>query len=355
MTSYYVTVFVAYYLLAFFFQYNGKNIRKIRNQDYVLILGCIGLSLWAGFRDINYWADTIAYVNSFKEDIVPIWNYNISMQSYRYVERGFFFLGVVAKTFSDNVHIYFLFIAAISMLLLYKDLRKYTYYPLWGLSVYVARFFLGRHMMQIRSGLCYLIILWGLQYIQKKQFWRFMLVVALAYTLHHSAVLAIPAYFICNTIRLKKYHIIIGLMVAFLIGAFGQDFIHSIVEDNASDMVYQDYIKGGTKGFAEGSGLLNPMLYFQSFILLVYTFLEKKLAPLSKYYYTYRDCYFYSTLILIIFCTYKVLSGRTSTMFATVEIAIIPALVHLFNKRNRALAFVCLGVILTIIFYLNVR
>ena len=75
---------------------------------------------------------------------------------------------VLSKTFIDNIHLYLLFIASISMFFLYKDVRKYTFYPLLGLSVYVARFFLGRHMMQIRSGLCYLVILWGLQYIQKR-------------------------------------------------------------------------------------------------------------------------------------------------------------------------------------------
>lgn len=355
MTSYYVIFFVVYYLLALALQYNGRNIRRKRNQDLVLFFACLGLALWAGFRDINYWADTNAYANSFHEDAVAIWDYSFSAHSYRFSEKGFFFLGVIVKTFTDNVYVYFLFIAVISMFFLYKDIRKYTFYPLLGLSVYIARFFVGRHMMQIRSGLCYLIILWGLQYVRRKQFWKFLLVVALAYPIHHSAVLAIPVYFICNTIRLGKSHIVMGLAIAFLIGAYGQDFVHSIVEDNASDLMYQDYIKGGTKGFAEGLGLANPMLYFQSFILLTYTFLEKKLAPLSRYYYVYRNCYFYSTLILIVFCTYKVLSGRTSTMFATVEIAIIPTLIHLFNKKNRPLALVGLGVALTLIFYMNIN
>ena len=354
MTHLYVSFFVVYYLLAIGIQYNGRDRIRLRNQDYFLILSCVALALWAGFRDIFFWSDTVAYTSSFTLDAKSIWEWSPTDHTNRYVERGFFFLGVIVKTFTDNIHLYLLFIATISMFFLYKDIRKYTFYPLLGLSVYLARFFLGRHMMQIRAGLCYLVILWGLQYIQKKKLWKYLLVVALAFPLHHSAILAIPAYFICNSIRLKKYHIVLGLIVAFMIGAFGQDFVHTIVEDSVSDLTYDDYLEGGTKAYVEGLGLANPMLYYQSLILLLYTFLEDRLSPLSRYYYTYRDCYFYSTLILIVFCSYGVLSGRTSTMFATLEIAIIPALIHLFNKKNRVLALFGLGAILTAIFYMNI-
>ena len=57
-------------------------------------------------------------------------------------------------------------------------------------------------------------------------------------------------------------------------------------------------------------------------------------------------------MILICFCTYKVLSARTSSMYATLEFAIIPSLIYLFNKKNRMFAFFITGIALTYIFYL---
>ena len=139
-----------------------------------------------------------------------------------------------------------------------------------------------------------------------------------------------------------------------LIGIFGQGFVHSIVEDNASDLnIGTRYVDaGGEKIQLEGLGMRNPMIYFQSFILIAYTFLEKRLAPVNKYYHILRVAYLYSAMILICFCTYKVLSARTSSMFATLEFAIIPSLIYMFNKKNRLFAFIITGLALSAIFYM---
>ena len=171
---------------------------------------------------------------------------------------------------------------------------------------------------------------------------------------HRSCIIAIPLYFVCNWIKIKKWHVCVALAVSFLIGLFGQDFVHYLVEDNASDLsIGNRYIDaGGEKNQIIGLGIRNPMIYFQSSVLLAYTFLEKRLAPLNKYYYIIRTAYLYSAMILICFCTYKVLSARTSSLYATLEFAIIPSLIYLFNKKNRMLAFFITGIVLTYIFYL---
>ena len=95
------------------------------------------------------------------------------------------------------------------------------------------------------------------------------------------------------------------------------------------------------------------MIYFQVFLLLAYTFNEKKLRLTTPHYVTIRNAYFYSTLLLITLSCYTALSGRTSSMFATLEMVIIPSLVLMFHKRNRAIAYLGMGVALTAIFYMN--
>ena len=85
---------------------------------------------------------------------------------------------------------------------------------------------------------------------------------------------------------------------------------------------------------------------------MIYTFLENKLAPITKYYYVIRDGYFYSTLILITFCSFTALSGRTSSMFATFEFSIIPSLVFLFEKKERTAALILTGIALIEIMYM---
>lgn len=343
------------YIILLFFSVFGEHSLNSKNKDHFLIILCFFVALIPGLRSMA-WPDSLVYVTSFVNEVKPIYEIDFNKSSQFYNELGFFWLGFIVKTFTNNPTFYLLFISAITIFFLYKDLRKYSIYPILGLFVYVARFYFNRNFMQIRAGLSYLLIIFATKYIQERKFWKFLLVIFVAYQFHHSAIIALPVYFLCNWMTLKKWHICVGLAFAFIIGAFFQGFVHTLVVDNASDLnISSDYIEGGAKGYVEGRGLANPMIYFQTLILLAYTFLDKRLVNIDPYYYIIRAGYFYSTVILIMFCTYAVLSGRTSTIFATYEIAIIPSLIMLFNKKNRALAYMLLVVILSAIFYMYMQ
>lgn len=345
-----VVVFFIFFFVAVALEMKGNK----KNRDTVLILACIILAIGAGFRDIYYWPDTFVYVLSFREHTPTIDSFSISDKPFGYSEMGFYFIQVIIKTLIDNATVFFLIISAISFYFLYKDIKQYSIFPLIGLCAYIARFIIGRNFIQIRAGIAYVVLMLSIKYIFEKDWKRYFLIVFIAWTLHRSCIVAVPLYFVCNWIHVKKWHVYVALVFSFLVGIFGQPFVHLLVEDNASDLsIGSRYIDaGGEKKQLVGLGMRNPMIYFQCIILLTYTFLEERLAPLNKYYYILRNAYLYSTMILICFCTYKVLSARTSSMYATLEFAIIPSLIFLFNKKNRMLAFFITGIALTYIFYL---
>lgn len=343
-------VFFLFYMFAVYLETKGG-----KNRDVMLITACFVLALLAGFRDTS-WSDTGVYVWSFQEHTPSLFDFSFSDTPYGYNEKGFYFLQVLVRTVTDNYSIFFLVVSSISFYFLHKVFKRYSIFPLVGLCVYISRFLVGRNFIQIRAGLAYAILMLSIKYILEKDWKRYFFIVFVAWLFHRSCIMAIPLYFICNWVNVKKWHIYVALAVSFLIGIFGQGFVHSIVEDNATDLNigirYTD--AGGERIQLEGLGMRNPMIYFQCFILLAYTFLEERLAPLNKYYYILRNAYLYSTMILICFCTYKVLSARTSSMFATLEFAIIPSLIYLFNKKNRQFAFLITGLALTAIFYMYV-
>ena len=322
---------------------------KTEQKTIVLALACIVLSFGVGYRGL-FWPDTIGYKLFFEQYTNNLGNYSISDKPMGYSEKGFYFLGVLVKTYTDNYQIYFLFIGVLSMFFLYKDLNKYSIYPLIGLCAYLARFFMNRNLVQIRAGLAYLIVIWGIKYIHEKKMWHYILLVWIASLIHFSAWIALPLYFICNWIHIDKKIILLGLGFAFIIGGFFQETVSTFVIDNASDLNVTTYTQGSY--ITEAKGLANPMIYFQCFLLLAYTFLEKKLSPITTYYKEIRDSYFYSTLILITFCSFTALSGRTSTMFATLEFAIIPSLVFMFEKKERNFALLFMAVLLIGIMYM---
>lgn len=344
-----VVLFFVLYFVAVSFELGRK-----KDRDVMLALACVLLAIVAGFRDIYKWPDTVVYAISFWDYTPTFWDFSIPDKPYGFPELGFYFLEVFVKTFTSNETVFFLFVSGLTFYFLHKDIKQFSVFPLIGLCAYVSRFFIGRNFIQIRAGLAYAIVLLSIKYIQEKDWKRYFLIVFIAWMIHRSAIIAVPLYFICNWMKLKKWHVIVLLVFSFIVGIFGQGVVHSLVEDNASDLnVGSKYTDaGGETKQLEGLGMRNPMIYFQCLLLLSYTFLEKRLAPLNKYYYIIRTAYLYSTMILICFCTYKVLSARTSSLYATLEFVIIPSLIYMFNKRNRVFAFMVTGVMLTGIFYM---
>ena len=331
----------------------AQNIANKSTRMNVLYMLFFMLALIAGSRGLDF-SDTGAYTYAFQNEAPTLVNYSILSKSMYYDEGGFFFLAVLVKTFTSSPRVYLIVVALVTMFIMCVNDKKYSVYPFIGLCVYVARFYMGRDFIQIRASLSYALLFWAIQYIYEKKMALYFLWVFIAYQFHHSAVVAIPLYFLCNWVDLKKWHIVVGLIIAFIIGGFYSDVVRMYVEDNASDLnISSDYTTGGTQAYVEGKGLLNPLIYFQSVILLLYTYYEEILAPQNKYYYVLRTGYFYSTLILIVFSTYAVLSGRTATVFATLEMAIIPSLLSIVNRQDRSYVYFIIGVAITGIFTMN--
>ena len=339
-----VLLYIFFYLFAVIVELS-KNV----NKNAILAIACLALAFFAGLRDPSRWADTIVYVMSFTDYTNPLYEWSPTDEPFGYSEYGFYFLGVIFKTFSSNVTAYLTFIAALTFIYMYKDFKRYCYYPIFGVCAYISRFYLARNLIQIRAGLSYAFVLWAVQYITHRDWKRYFFWVFVAYLFHHSALLAVPLYFLCM-IRIKKWHIVVGILLAFILGGIYTEPVRWMVSDYAEDLNVTSYV--GDE-YQREWGLANPMIYFQLFLLLFYTFSERTLRLTSEDYYTIRTAYFYSTFILISLSMYTALSGRTSSMYSTLEMAIIPTLINTFMKKNRVVAYIGMGVALTAIFYMN--
>lgn len=338
-----VIAYVFFYVFALF----AEEV-KAKNKTVILMVTCVVLAFMAGIRDIYKWPDTIVYAISFSEHTHSLSEWTSLDNPYGYGEYGFYFLGVIFKTFSSSVTGYLLFIAGLTFVFMYKDFKRYCYYPLFGVCAYISRFYFARNFIQIRAGLSYAIVLWSVQYITKRDWKRYFFWIFIAFQFHSSAILAVPLYFLCM-VKVKKWHIVVGIIIAFILGGVYTETIRDLVADYAEDMNATTYV---TTQFQREQGLLNPMIYFQLIILLTYTFNERLLKWTSEDYYTIRTAYFYSTFILISLSMYTALSGRTSSMYSTLEMAIIPTIINTFMKKNRIVAYLGMGVALSIIFYL---
>ncbi len=341
MTIYYI--FILFYALSVFITEN-----KYKYQNLFLILSCIILTLLIGARE--NWADQAGYLIDF-ENAPLIWDLTYMSSPSVYVEKGYFYLASLIKTIYNDSRFYFLTMGGISMFLLYKSLKEYCIFPLIGLCDYIGRFLINRDFIQMRSSLTILLIILAIKFIHENKAWKYFITILIAYQFHHMALLGIPLYFLYK-IKITKNVILIWIFIALILSQTLAVYISGAVNAWSEDLNYQTYTKGIY--VEEALGLANPMIYFQIAILLLFTYKEETLKFSTKYYYLFRTGYFYSTIILIFFCDYWALSGRTATMFATLEMFMLPLIAKTLSKEIRYIYYTGLGFVF-FYFFINYR
>ncbi len=339
------------YLFILFFIYSSL-VSEYKNKFIInssLIILCVILAIGAGLRDEQLWGDTLKYIDAYRFDI-PTWHdFNFSIELDAYSEKGFILLSSIIKTFTSNEVIYFLVISFLTFIFLIIDFRKFSVFPLIGICVYISRFYIGRNLIQIRAGLAIAIAMTCIYYAHKRQLLKFLLVIIIGSFFHKTMLILIPFYWI-NKLDIKKIHVVACLVVSFLVAAFLTPYIRMYITDMAVEMNYTNYVDSYK---AYGVGLSNPMIYYQSILLLLFTFYQNKLQDKIDYYTEIRNAYLYSTVFLIVLSQWAIASGRLSTIFATFEISIIPSFLYLFNHHFRWAAYIVIGICMSLIFYLN--
>ena len=313
-----VIAFLVFYVFALY-----VITKKETTQKAILIATLIILTCLIGSRD--GWPDEKVYQIAFSEAPRP-WDFILkNVESYGYVEKGYLFLASLVKLVLNNSRFYLFCMGGLSMYLLYKGLTAYCAIPLVGLCDYIGRFLLNRDFQQMRSSLAILLLILAIKLIHDRKLVAYMLVVLLAYQFHHLSLIGIPLYFLYK-VRIGPISIIFSLVMAMLLSQLLAGSISGVVEDYSQDLNYDTYVQD--EFVEEALGLRNPMI---------------------------RWAYFYSTLILIFFCNYTALSGRTSTVFATCEMFMLPSIAMGLGKEKRFGFYVVVGVILVYFFWSKYR
>lgn len=338
--------FVGFLLCAYVADLQGK-----RSKKSLLLISCIVLTFCVGFRNPSVWSDTGIYLISFSQT-PSLFNLTADSKPYGFTEMGFYYIGVFVKTFTNSSVVYFTLISALSFFFLYKTLRKYSIYPMLGLAIYLARFYTGRNMTQIRACLAIAIIIYFTYFILKKKWWNYLLVIVISYTLHHSAMVAFPLLLL-RRYKIKEKWIYAGIIVSIIIAGMYGSFIRTWVQNSGfmQDMGGSYVQEGSDKAFS--NTLANPVIWYQVFILFCFTYFEDRLKKLSPYYFIMRNGYFYCTCILIVMCQYAVVAARTSTIFATFEIVMVPMLVEMWGRKNKLALYSILAIPYIFLFALN--
>lgn len=208
------------YLLIFFIPvFFFLSTTQGRNQHgSFLFLFLLGLSLFVGFSDMfggydryiyGEFFDNIADVTTMKGDYSDSLFYNFYSS-----EIGYTFLNVLISFFTENRYIFILIVTLIIYICLFVSIRKYTEnYPL-AVVLFMGLWFFFT-FTYLRQVLAATIVWLGIQYVIGRKFLKFLIVFLIGFSMHNSAIIFFPLYFI--PIRKFPPRLIVGVMLVLLI------------------------------------------------------------------------------------------------------------------------------------------
>lgn len=316
--SLFITLFICIALLAIMDYYSHHN--------FGLFISTIILAVTAGIRYFTG-NDYISYY----------WYYITGQGGF---ERGFKFLNNFGHFLCLDVFQFQIFYAFLTIGLLAYFLYKNVAPGIGGFAIlyYFSRFYWARDLGQIRASLAAVVCLYSIKYIREKRLIPFLIIVAIAGSIHNGAFIFIAAYIFANfcnqKISLNKT--ILYIILAYVVGIFlklNPEIIQKLT-NNSSYVTSDTYTLNSS-----GSALT---LVVQILVILAFVLINNHNKK-DDFMDTVFNVYFTGTLIALVLIGYKTLGYRLDTILNTTEIIMIPYLINKYLKNK------CLIVLLNII------
>lgn len=213
-------------LIVLFLHLLYQNTGSVKNRRTIWVITCILLTIIVGLRSYRTGNDTIQYVTRFLSLRGRTYT-DIGMMNYRDIGFYYFIRSIGIITSSPTI---FLLITSFFTLMGVFDITyRNSDYPILVLFFYIT---LGNYLFLftgIRQALAMSICLISVRFIEKHRFVPFALLVYLASTMHHSALIFLPSYFLAGR-KINRRNLFITFIVT-LIAYFSYDRLLVIAND----------------------------------------------------------------------------------------------------------------------------
>lgn len=343
-------------LTLLFGQYYSKVAKNSKKSDsarknYIKTI-CFILILQSGLRNVAVGDDTFNYFLTFEENKAFSWEYIYSsfIEYYKYgmgKDPGYLLFQKIIQIFTDNYHVY-LFIVAVLFFsalgsFIYKN-TKSVFDAMLAFIIYSVLFYSFFSVTGIRQTIATAATLYAYELIKNKKMIRFFIIILLASTIHKSALIFIPFYFIAQIKNTKYfYRIVLLLFPVFMIY---KGSLATLVRSVAGYNEYEDYEGAGTYTFTAMFLLIavvallrsktimknnpNAQHYYNAFAIALL------FLPLSWINPSFLRVIMYFTIFMLIFIPVIVESFHTVSIKVKYDIRrlVIIVLVALFIKSN---------------------
>ncbi|WP_294331675.1 EpsG family protein [uncultured Chryseobacterium sp.] len=326
--------------------FNSNFVKKrfIFSVSFILILQ-------SGLRNVAVGTDTYTYFEYFQETSGMSWD----QVFFRFIEvykfgigkdPGYTLFEKLVSLFSTNYQV-FLFIIAI---LFFSALGNFLYnnsktlsnlvlsYIIYSVLFY-AFFSITGHRQTIATAFC----LFSFEFLKKRKFFKFLILVLLGSIIHKSCLIFIPFYFLSYINNIKKTFWIIVLLFPFLtvVSSFVSKYIFSIIN------LYEEYghnedLKPTTFVFLILSIAILSLIKYDKII---------KINPDSKY--SYTGLMMGTVFLSLVFEIHGYM--RIVQYFSLFILIIIPLLASAYKSYSKKIGKLAYDLIIVVLILLYVR
>ena len=286
---------------------------KLFSKYFSIILSFI-LVLFAGLRN-NVGTDWDAYFDFYK-------------YSTDKVEIGYATINNFFGWLSIPYNIFLLFINGVSIILIYKFLKKNTVFKIISLLIFFSNLYLYFNLSGIRQALAISLTCFSFTHALNKNPIKFSFFVLLASTFHVTAISFLFVYFIPRN-KLKVIEILISLFFFILIYFYLSSISDLIALYSLKDANYYINVQEKSEFLVQ---LYIIGISVRSVIIGMIFYVRKKLYLFENFNYIF-NIYLFGLAIYI--CTYMIspdIGVRVSSYFTIFDLIIAGTLINIINN-----------------------
>ncbi len=310
-------------------------------QNYGLIVIAVVLILIAGFKPIGVDMDSITYAQIFNQVGSPV-NYFKDYQNNSFLEPAYYLIpSIITNYFSLNILWVFVIFAILGVSLKFIAISRLTDFTFLSVLVYFSNFFFLHELTQIRAGVASGILLLCIIEIQKRNFFRFLLLIGVGVLFHYSFIIFLPFYFL-NSKEINKKVYLALLFVPYILIALNINIItllQTLRLGVFSEKIelYNDLL---SRGVYDKIKTYSVVFLVQLFVCTLFIIKSDLLIQNNKYALLLLKIYCIAAASLVMLSYIPVLAIRISELLNVVQIILIPFLLYIIKPRYTALVLV---------------
>lgn len=309
-----------------------------RKRKLYIALMTVNWVLISGLRRVDIGADTLVYKSRFQRTAMTSWRRLFENFYFVYVDDegkdpGYSVFEKIVQIFTDNYQVYLVVVAVFFFVGLAYWIYRYSSEPCMSYLIFSSFLFAFYALTGLRQTVATVLVVFiGTKLIEKRQFWKFLAVVLLAFTIHKSSVCFLPFYFLSRVPVNKKTVALVSVLtpLAFI---FNEEIFHFL--GYLVGYEYEELENRGAYGFT--------IMYVAVTVVMV--FLLRMFRRRCEHYQMYYNALFLGLLFLpLVFVNPTAM--RVVQYYSLFLMLSVPQILRCFSKKVRTPIYVTMVVIL---------